>query len=266
MSATFRLYLVYLRASVRSQLQYRASFVLMTVGHFLVVGIEFAGVRMLFDRFGNLRGWSLAEVALLYGVANVSFAIAEGMGRGFDTFGAMVKSGDFDRLLLRPRSTAFQVAAQEVQLMRAGRLTQGLLVLTWGLWELGFSWGDPRWLPIAGGIVGGIGVFYGLFVVQATLAFWTVESLEVLNTLTYGGVETSQYPLTIYRERFRQFFTFVVPLACVNFLPVQAALHHASLPTLLFWTVAPAVVGAAFLLAALQLWEFGVRRYRSTGS
>jgi len=266
MSATLRLYLLYLRASVRSQLQYRASFVLMTVGHFLVVGIEFAGVRMLFDRFGNLRGWSLAEVALLYGVANVSFAVAEGMGRGFDTFGAMVKSGDFDRLLLRPRGTAFQVAAQEVQLMRAGRLTQGLLVLMWGLWDLGFSWADLWWLPIAGGVVGGIGVFYGLFIVQATLAFWTVESLEVLNTLTYGGVETSQYPLTIYRERFRQFFTFVVPLACVNFLPVQAALHQAPPPELLFWTVAPAVVGAAFLLAALQLWELGVRRYRSTGS
>jgi ABC-2 type transport system permease protein len=265
MSGSLQLYFGYLRASVRSQLQYRASFVMMTVGHFLVVGIEFAGVRMLFDHFGNLRGWSLAEVALLYGVANVSFAIAEGMGRGFDTFGAMVKSGDFDRLLLRPRSTAFQVAAQEVQLMRAGRLAQGLIVLSWGLSQLGFSWLDPRWLPIAAGIAGGIGVFYGLFILQATLAFWTVESLEVLNTVTYGGVETSQYPLSIYRDRFRQFFTFIVPLGCVNFLPVQAALHPTP-AALIVWTVAPPAVGALFILAALRIWNFGVRHYRSTGS
>ena len=33
---------------------------------------------------------------------------------------------------------------------------------------------------------------------QATLAFWTVDSLEVAKTLTYGGVEAGQYPLDIY--------------------------------------------------------------------
>ena len=113
------------------------------------------------------------------------------------------------------------------------------------------------------GIAGGAAVFYGLFVVQAALAFWTVESLEVMNTVTYGGVETAQYPLSIYRPGFRQFFTYVVPLGMVTYFPAQSILRgEASWP----WLVAPVLVGALFLAASLLLWEVGVRHYRSTGS
>ncbi|XXX55556.1 ABC-2 family transporter protein [Sorangium sp. So ce124] len=59
-------------------------------------------------------------------------------------------------------------------------------------------------------------MFYGLLVLQATLCFWTVESLEIMNAWTYGGTEAAQYPLTLYRDWFRRFFTFVVPLASVS--------------------------------------------------
>jgi ABC-2 type transport system permease protein len=37
-------------------------------------------------------------------------------------------------------------------------------------------------------VAGGVAFFLGLVILQAALAFWTVESLEVANTLTYGGV------------------------------------------------------------------------------
>ncbi len=58
-----RLYLRYLGVSVRGQMQYRASFVMLTLGQFLITGLEFVGVWVLFDRFEHLQGWSLPEVA-----------------------------------------------------------------------------------------------------------------------------------------------------------------------------------------------------------
>ena len=41
-------------------------------------------------------------------------------------------------------------------------------------------------------ILSGVVFFYALFIFQAAMSFWTVESLEIMNTLTYGGVETAQ--------------------------------------------------------------------------
>jgi ABC-2 type transport system permease protein len=262
-----RLYFHFISISIRAQLQYRASFIMMAFGHLFATGIEFAGIWALFARFGSLRGWTLPEVAIFYGVIGTAFALAEGIGRGFDTFSNLIKTGDFDRLLLRPHSTAFQVAAQEVQLMRVGRLLQATGVLVWAGISLHTVWTPPRILLLLNMVLGGTCLFYGLFVLQATLSFWTVETLEIMNTVTYGGTETAQYPLTIYRPWFRRFFTFVVPLACVNFMPMRAILPRADLagtPLPLAW--AAPIISVLFLFVSLQLWKLGVRHYTSTGS
>ena len=261
MGDAIRLYVRYVATSVRAQMQYRASFVMMTAGQFLITVIEILGIWALFDRFGSLRAWRLAEVALLYGIIHVAFAIAEAVARGFDVFDRMIRTGEFDRVLLRPRSAAFQVGASELHVMRVGRLAQGLIVLIWAAASLGVTWTLPRLAVLAFAIFGGACLFSGLFVIQATMSFWTVQSLEVMNTVTYGGTEAGQYPLDIYRPWFRQFFTFVVPLACIAYFPGLAILGRGGA---LHW-LAPAV-GVVFLLATLQLWRFGVRHYRSTGS
>jgi len=267
MAGAARLYLRYISASFRSQMQYRGSFVMQSVGQFLANGIEFLGVWALFSRFGGLEGWSLPEVALFYGMVNCSFAAADATSRGFDMFGQTVKAGDFDRLLLRPRSTVLQLAGQELTLRRIGRFSQGAVVLLWAAWALGIAWTPAKVALVVFAVAGGACLFYGLLVLQATLAFWTTETLEIANTVTYGGVETAQYPLTIYQPWFRKFFTFGIPLACVTYFPAHGILGRAEplgTPAFFHWT-SPAV-GVAFLLVALQVWKVGVRHYRSTGS
>ena len=159
----------------------------------------------------------------------VSFAVADGLTRGFDVFGEQfVKTGDFDRVLVRPRSTVLQLLGYEFRATRIGRLAQGVIV-----WAIGVH------LSASGVDAGGLGdagclpspavrrCSAGILVLQATLAFWTVESLEIANTLTYGGVEAAQYPLDIYARWFRNFLTFVVPLGCVSYFPVAAVLGRA---------------------------------------
>jgi ABC-2 type transport system permease protein len=264
---SLRLYGRYLAVSLRSQMQYRASFAMLTLGHFLMTGIEFAGIWALFDRFGRLEDWSLPEVALFYGMVNMAFALCDACSRGFDIFPSLVRDGEFDRILLRPRSTVLQLAGQELTLRRIGRFSQGLIVLLWAAHSLDITWTAGRLLLLLSALLGGACLFYGLIVLQATLAFWTTESLEIMNTMTYGGVETAQYPLSIYQDWFRGFFTYVVPLACVSYYPAIAILDRADPlgSSRLFQWLAPAI-GVAFLAVALRVWRVGVRHYRSTGS
>lgn len=168
---TWRLYWRYAAISIRGQLQYRASFLMLAFGNLFATLIEFVGIWALFARFGSLRGWQLSEIALFYGMVGIAFAIAEAAGRGFDTFGNVVKAGDFDRLLLRPRSTAFQVAAQELQLMRFGQLLQASVVLTWAIMQLPSAQTSASLLLIALSIVGGTCLFYGLQVCRQPFRF-----------------------------------------------------------------------------------------------
>ncbi len=89
-----------------------------------------------------------------------------------------------------------------------------------------------------------------------------------MNTVTDGGRETAQYPLSIYRPWFRRFFTFVVPLACVSYFPAIAILgrRDGALGTPRWFQCAAPAIGVAFMLVCLQVWRIGVRHYRSTGS
>ena len=261
------LYGRYLAVSIRSQLQYRASTIMQTIGAFMITAIEFLGILALFDRFGQIRGWQLPEVALFYGMISIAWAICDAMGRGFEVMGQIVKAGDFDRVLLRPRSTVLQMLGYELTVRRIGRLAQGVAVLTYAIIALDVDWTAARVLLLVFAIAGTICVFMGLVVMQATSAFWTTETMEVWNAFTYGGVTMAQYPLSIYRGWFRRLFMFAIPLGTANYLPGIAILGREDplgTPVVVQW-LAP-LAGPAFLAIALLLWRWGVRHYRSTGS
>ncbi len=263
-----RLYGRYAATSIRAQLAYPGSFLLMSFGQFLVTVIEFIGVWALFHRFGSLAGWSLGEVALFYGLVNITFSVSDSVTRGFDVFGSTyVKTGAFDRLLLRPRTTALQLLGHELRLTRIGRLAQGLIVFGVGAHLTGFHWTPAALALLAWAVVGGAGLFCGLFILQATLSFWTVESLEAMNVLTYGGVAATEYPLNVYAGWFRNFLIYVVPIGCVSYFPLVAAMGRSDPMGTPDWVLplTPAA-GLVFLGASLWVWGFGVRRYTSTGS
>src|SRR5258707_11307821 len=105
-----RLYGRYVGASIRAQMQYPASFLMLTTGQFTITFVEFVGLWSLFRRFGQVDGWTIGQVAVFYAVINISFAIADSVSRGFEVFGTeFVKTGAFDRILMRPRATALHL-------------------------------------------------------------------------------------------------------------------------------------------------------------
>lgn len=256
-----RLYLHYCALSIRSQLAYRATFIAKTVGHLVVTAIEFLGIWALFARFHTLAGWTLPEVALLYGIADIAFACADGVGRGFDKFGNLLKAGDFDRMLLRPRSPIFQLLAHELVLMRLGRLAQGVVVLVWAGSALAWT---PATAALCGYAIACTAcLFLGIVVLQASSAFWTTETLEVWSAFTYGGNYAAQYPMAIYRRWFRWIFTAIIPLALCSYYPARVILGRDGWSAL---ALLGPLAGPGFLVASFGVFRIGLRRHASTGS
>jgi len=258
-----RLYCRYLVMLLKCQLQYRTSFLLLMLGQFFIPFSMFAGLYFLFDRFGQLQGWSFYEVALCFGVIHMAFAIAECFARGFDAFSSLIVRGDFDRLLVRPRGTIVQVLGSAFEFTRFGRLLQSVLVLGWAIYHLPIDWSLLRVVTLGLMIASGVVIFAGIFMLTATLSFWTIQGLEVANIFTDGGREMAQYPLNIYQKWVTRFFTFIIPFGCVNYLPLLYILDKAEAHSL--YALTP-LAGYAFLLPCLLIWHFGVRHYRSTGS
>lgn len=246
---------------IKSQLQYRTSFILMCVGQFFIPFSVFAGLYFMFQRFGSLNGYTFHEVALCYSVVHLSFALSEGLVRGYDSFSGLIRQAGFDRLLLRPRWLVLQVLGSKFELTRIGRLVQSLVVLCIALSGLQIVWTPLKILTLILMVIGCSAVFSGIFIAASTMCFWTVEGLEVINILTDGGRETAQYPLDIYKKGFRLFFTFVIPLGAASFVPLRYILDRAGAAS-----AAAPLYGLVFLAFSVFVWYGGVRHYKSTGS
>ncbi|HEY2255595.1 MAG TPA: ABC-2 family transporter protein [Variovorax sp.] len=262
------LFFRFVAASFRGQARYPVSALLLTLAQFLATGIELVAIWALFDRFGEVQGWRIGEVALFYGLVNVMFAIAGALGRGFDMLGTeFLRTGAFDRLLLRPRPLALQLMGHDVRISRLGRLLQGLLVLVFATQRGGIDW-SPQAVALAlFAVAGGVALFFGILVLQGTLSFWTVESLEVANVFTYGGAEAGQFPMALYARWFRWLLTFVVPLAGVVYYPglvILGRVDPLGAPAGVGW-LSP-LAGFVFLALSFAVWRLGLRHYASSGS
>jgi ABC-2 type transport system permease protein len=263
------LYRRLLAIQIRSQLQYRTAFVLDVTSTSMTLFLFFAGLALVLERFDSLGGWRLGELAFLWGTVETAFGLMDMIFSGFDpgTFGRRVQRGTFDQLLLRPVNITLQVLGDDFALRRLGRIAQGLVILGVALTvgEIQWTVGKLLYLPLV--ILGMIGFFGGLFIIGATITFWTVESIEALNILTYGGSEMIQAPMHIYPEWLRRFFTYIIPAIFLNYYPALYFLDKPD-PLGLPWGVRflSPVVGLAVLLIALAFWRFGIRHYQSTGT
>lgn len=259
-----RLYFKYLFILLKAQMQYRVSFWLLSLGQFLVPLSVFAGLYFLFERFGTIKGWSFFEVALCFSVVHMAFSISECCARGFDSFSSLVSTGEFDRVLVRPRSTIVQVMGSRFEFTRVGRLLQSAGVLIWALLNLEIHWNIARAVTLILMVISGVFIFAGIFILAATFCFWTIQGIEVANIFTDGGREMSQYPLNIYKKWITRFFTFVIPFGCVNYFPLMYILNRVEDNQILYM-LSP-LYGILFIFPCLFVWRFGVKHYRSTGS
>ena len=256
------LYLKYVRVHLMSQLSYRKSFILLTIGQFFVPFTIFISMTLLFQRFGTIKDWTLYEVAFCYGIINIAYSTCECIFRGFDTFSSLIRTGGFDRIMLRPRTTVLQVLGSKFEFSRVGRLFQGIIVFCVALPQLNIDWSLTKVLTLMAMLFSGFLIFSGIYILGATMCFFTVEGLEIVNIFTDGGREMAKYPLGIYRETMKIIFTYVIPFGVVNYYPLMFLLGKSDK---VLHAISP-LIGSLFIIPCLIIWEFGVKRYKSTGS
>jgi ABC-2 type transport system permease protein len=254
-------------ARIRGDWQYRTSFVLVMLSQTIVTVIDFAVILVFFGRIDTLAGWSLGEVALLYGVSGIAFGLGDVFISQVETASRHIKAGTFDLMLIRPMPTLLQLSANEFALRRIGRLVQPVVVLVIALRVLHVDWTPVRAGAVLVAVVSGTVIYGALWVLTSSIVFWTVDSQEVASAFTYGGFTLSQYPIDVFGSWLRRLVTFVIPIAFVAYLPATEVLDKRDalgLPGWFGW--ASPAVAVALTLVARTVWTAALRRHRSTGS
>jgi len=253
--------------AARQGMVYRTSFWLVFMGTMGVAVGELASVFIVFDHVPAIGGWAVWEVVFMGSLALLPFSLAHLVEGGLNDVAMLVKSGDMDRLLVRPVSPLVQALAYRGELKDLSRTIMAIFGMGLSMSMLDVEWGLLQIAMTGVAIVAGTCVYLALFIAGAATTFWTVERVEAFNMFTYGGLTMAQYPMSVYRPWLRGLFLFVIPVGFVAYYPSLIILERddpLGMPRWIGW-LAP-MAGAVFLTVALWYWRRGVDKYQSTGS
>ncbi|HYH03402.1 MAG TPA: ABC-2 family transporter protein [Bacillota bacterium] len=258
-----QLYFKYIRLNLLTGLQYKG-WPLMLLQVMVVVVTDPIGVIFLFSRFGNIGVWSPERIILIYAIAVTSFGLAETFCRGFDYFPwRMIRSGEFDRVLLRPRSLLVQIAGSYFHIHRLARVISGTAVILWCFGKLGTPVTPLNLITLFLALCGGFLAYSGVFVMTSGIAFFTIHGLDWIYIFTNASYHVTRCPVNYMPKALKYVFTFFMPMLVISYYPASAICGWGES----YWKGLLALpAGVAFLGLALVIWNIGVRHYQSTGS
>ncbi len=264
---TLHLYIRSMGMLLKSQLQYTSSFIMQTLAQLVMEGGEMLAVILVIDRFENLKHWTGGNLFFFFGLMSVSFYITEFFGRGVTgNFPSMVRSGQLDTLLLRPRGILTQVLCSGMDPRRISCIAVGVVALVMGSGMSDVSWSVLKVLALAESVCMSCMLILGLFMIEDILCIHSVKSVELVNALTYGGRSACQYPIDIYPRPLKILFSVVAPFALTMHVPAGYILGK-PLYGWPVWTVfVTPLSGAVVFVIMVMLFNRGIKFYRSTGN
>lgn len=257
-----KVYFKSLNLHLKSILEYKVSFITSFLSQILVFFSYYFVILALFSKFDNIKGFTLYEVLLCFGVIQFGYAFCESFARGMDNFDKIIINGEFDRILLRPKNIIIQVLCYDSDYTKVSRLLQALIVLIISLIKLKITWSISKVITLILMLLSAIIIFFSIFILAAAYCFITIQGLEVRNVFTAGGKHMAQYPIGIFKKGFIWFFTFIIPYAFVNYYPL---LYFLDKEKNVLYTVSPLIV-FIYLIPCIIIFYKGTKRYSSIGS
>ena len=262
---SIRVYCAYFAQFLKGRMSYRGDFFASIVASMLITGSGLLFIVLLLDgkEIPNLKRWSREEVLFNYGYSMIATSIFSTFAINLYSFGdRYIIQGQFDRVLLRPLNSLFQVLFESFNLDTLGGLILGLGVIWYSAAKLNIHFGflDVLWVLISG-VSGGV-IILAFFTFLASLSFHFEDRAGIAPPF-YNMLNFARYPLPIYNGVIQFILKWLVPFAFVAFFPATHFFSRTGFELYCYGTPVMACICCA--LAGLT-WKIGVKRYASTGS
>ena len=241
--------------SLASAMAQRGAF-LMQVGLMaLNNAIFFSFWVVLFGRVSRIRGYALADVAVLYGVVAAGFGLSVVVAGGARQLARFIHEGELDALLAQPKPTLLYALGRRTVAPGLGDMGSGVAMIALS--------GVVHWstIPVVIiAIVASAVVCIATGVIFNSVAFWLGQVETATRQLFDSLITFSLYPEPLFGGVMRFILFTVVPAGFVGYLPTRLIRTPS-------WTVLLELVLAAlaYSLIAWQVFARGLRLY-SAGS
>ena len=259
----FYLLMHYFGQYAKVRMAYKGDFFVSVVTTLVATAFGLALVFLLFRQAPEIAGWTFLEILFLYGFGLIPLSLFNLLSINLYYFGEVyVVEGKFDRVLLRPVNSLFQVMSEQFRLESISDTLIGLTIVLYSSRELGLEYGLADWIFLGFAAVCGLLIYSSVFLILTCVSFWVEDRVGVIPPV-YNMLAFGRYPLSIYGSAIQFLLSWVVPFGFAAFYPASKLLGHTEYVDYAFYLP---FVTAGFLVLALSIWNRGVNNYSSTGS
>jgi ABC-2 type transport system permease protein len=261
MKRHLRLILLFVRATVQVQLEYRSGVFGRTLANMLSTATAVMLLWAMFQQVSSVGGWTFDQALVLVGtVTTIEFVVEIWFYPSLSKITQYVQRGEFDVLLVKPVASQFLVTFRYLQVTEFMGLLLGLGVIGIGMYRVG-SVTPVNTLLLAIFLIAALVVIYSLYLALSTLAFWFTRIEEVASMIWLHSTAGS-FPVAAYPPWARFLFTFVLPVAFVTNVPAEAATGRLTWE----WGLGALAFASFMLCGATWLWSMAIRSYSSASS
>jgi len=245
------------------RLEHRADFFISVLTMTLATVFGLAVVYLIFGRTRAIHGWEFDELLFLYGFSLLPMALFNVISVNLYQFSdAYLIQGKFDRVLLRPVHSLFQILFEQLRLEALGDAVLGLFLVITTAHRLNLDLG-LGWIAFSiFAIVCGALLYTAVFIILTAVSFWFEDKVGVMPPV-YNLISFGRYPLDIYNGFIKVLLSWVVPFGFATFYPA-AVLLRGDAYKLYGWLLP--LMTVLFCFFAMAAWNRGIRNYSSTGS
>lgn len=262
LSDYLRLYFIIETQYIKARMQYRADFIISSVGMFFSSLATLGVFWIIFDSIPTLAGWTLMEMIFIYAFYMLAISPMQILFDHFWQLRFHIQQGTFLKYYFRPINMMFYYASEMFDLKGLTQLVAGFILLGYASAQLGIDWTLPRLALLAVTLFSAALVQISVIVTATCAAFWVIDSWPVLG-LAWKLREFSPYPMTIFDGAFRFIFTYIIPIGFVAFYPSQLFLRPEDVSPLVYFSP---ILGMGLFAITYWVWKQGVNSYTGTGS
>ena len=240
--------------NLSSAMEYRASFFTQIIFMFINNGIYFVFWLIFFNQFGDVRGYDIGDIYLLFAIVAFSYGIGHLFaGNTGAHLAHVIAQGRLDYYLVLPRNLLLHVIFSRMQVSAVGDVSFGLMAFLFAArlhfldWLFFFATSIPAAL-----------IFVGFAVMAGSLAFYMGNAQYASQQMANAILTFALYPNTLFTGVTRFLLYTAVPAFFVGAVPVEIVKSHDGFLLLALWGFAVTI-----WLFAAAIFYGGLRRYES---
>jgi ABC-2 type transport system permease protein len=257
-----RLYFIIEAQYIKGRMQYRADFIISSIGMFFSSLITLGVFWVIFDSVPDLAGWSLNEMVFIYAFYMIAISPMQIIFDHFWQLRFNLQQGNFLKYYFRPLNMMFYYISEMFDLKGLTQLFVGIGLLIYSAAKLHIEWTLIRVVLLFITLFSAALVQISIVVLAACASFWVLDSYPVLG-LAWRLREFAPYPMTIFDGAFRFTFTYILPIGFIAFYPSQIFLRPQDVSPIIY--LSP-LIGLGMFSLTYWVWIKGVNSYTGTGS